>query len=113
LGLQVLYDPAVLSKSTVDIVFVHGLTGNAYSTWLHKESEMHWPSQILHNEISDARIMVWGYDANVTSFWGHAARNRLGEHAKNLMGDLVHRREETESVRSIIFYFVVLVLSNM
>jgi hypothetical protein len=97
-GLKMVHEPPALSEPGFDIIFVHGLTGNAYRTWLHKESQVHWPSELLRHDLPDARVMVWGYDANVSSFWGHAAQNRLGEHAKNLMGDLTRHREDTNTV---------------
>jgi hypothetical protein len=97
-GLTLLHDPEISSNTVVDIIFIHGLTGNAYNTWLHQESGVHWPSKLLCQDIPNARIMTWGYDANVSSFWGHTSRNRLGEHAKNLMGDVVRFREDTNTV---------------
>ena len=110
LGLQIVYEPNPTPLPSWDIVFVHGLTGNAYNTWLHKDNLVHWPSQVLHKDISNARIMMWGYDANVTSFWGHVGKNRLGEHAKNLMGDLVRLREDTTSVRRSVVLVILSVL---
>jgi len=98
LDLRVLHVPQPPCQNVVDIVFVHGVTGNAYDTWRHHGSGTHWPSNLLQNDIPNARIMAWGYDADVVSFWGHAGRNRLGEHAKNLMGDVVRLREDTDTV---------------
>jgi len=61
-GVRVLYDSGI--EASVDIVFVHGLTGNAYNTWLHKDTRVHWPSQLLRQDIPDARILSFGYDAD-------------------------------------------------
>ncbi len=58
-GLRVLYEPAA---SSVDILFVHGLTGNSYKTWLDAESEVYWPVYLL------SRILAYGYDTDVTRF---------------------------------------------
>lgn len=99
LGLTLLYQPAESSQAVVDIVFVHGLTGNAYGTWYHQKDRVHWPSNLLKGDIPDARIFAYGYDADVTSFWGHASRNRLGEHARNLLGDMARERGNTKTVR--------------
>ncbi|PVH96718.1 hypothetical protein DM02DRAFT_598696 [Periconia macrospinosa] len=96
-GLQTLYEPDRPEDAKVDIIFVHGLTGNSFNTWLHKERYIHWPSQLLKDDIQLARILIFGYDANVASFWGGSSQNRLANHAENLVGQLVGLREDTES----------------
>lgn len=65
-GVKVLYDGG--TKASVDIVFVHGLIGNAYDTWLHKGTKVYWPSELLRQDIPDARILSFGYDADVVNF---------------------------------------------
>lgn len=76
-GLITLYEPDEPNDALVDIVFIHGLGGNSFTTWLHKDSRVHWPSQLLKNDVPQARILIFGYDASVTSFWGGASQNRL------------------------------------
>ncbi|KAF1965939.1 hypothetical protein BU23DRAFT_436621, partial [Bimuria novae-zelandiae CBS 107.79] len=91
-------------NAKVDIVFVHGLTGNAFNTWNHAESGIHWPTTLLKADLPSARIFTFGYDANVASFWGGMSQNRLASHAENLIGHLAGKREDTESTdRRIIF----------
>lgn len=88
----------------MDIVFVHGLTGNAYNTWLHKDTRVHWPSQLLRQDIPDARILSYGYDADIVNFWNPASNSRLSSHAENMVGDLVRKRERTSTeTRQILF----------
>jgi hypothetical protein len=101
LGLHIVQDTARRQDAIVDIIFVHGLTGNSHGTWFDAKSGVHWPSTILVDDVLDARIFCFGYDADVTSFWGHSSRNRLAEHAKALMGDVVREREETDTVRRL------------
>lgn len=101
-GITVLFDPGV--KATIDIVFVHGLTGNAYTTWLHKETETHWPSKFLHEDLPNARILCFGYDADIVQFWNPASSATLSDHAQQLVGSLVGERELTNTEdRNIIF----------
>ena len=101
-GIKVLYDGAIDAK--VDIVFVHGLTGNAYNTWLHQETGIHWPSKILRQDLPDVRILSFGYDADIVNFWNPASNSRLGSHAENLVGELVRERERTDTeTRKILF----------
>jgi hypothetical protein len=96
-GLRVLYQP---SNPLVDIIFVHGLTGDSYNTWLQPTSGIYWPVQLLSKDISDARIMTFGYDADVTKFLGPVGQNNLRDHASNLLAELAARRAEDNSVSS-------------
>lgn len=101
-GVKVLYDGGIVAS--VDIVFVHGLTGNAYNTWLHKDARVHWPSELLRQDIPDARILSFGYDADIVNFWNPVSNSRLSNHAESLVGDLVRRRERTNTeTRKILF----------
>lgn len=96
-GVTLLHQPSVPANAVVDIVFVHGLTGNAYSTWHNEQHALHWPSKLLKDDVPEARIFTFGYDADVASFWGGTSQNRLANHAENMVGDLVGEREETVS----------------
>ena len=101
-GVQQLYDGGL--GAIVDIVFVHGLTGNAYDTWLHKDTDIHWPSKLLRQDIIDARILSFGYDADIVNFWNPASSSRLSNHAENMVGELVRHRERTNTeIRKILF----------
>ena len=100
-GIQILHDGA---NACVDVVFVHGLTGNAYNTWLHKETGIHWPSALLGQDLPDTRILSFGYDADIVNFWNPASNSRLSSHAEDLVGDLVREREGTDTEsRQILF----------
>ncbi len=92
------------TNASIDIVFVHGLTGNTYTTWLHKDSHVHWPSELLKQDIPDARILGFGYDADVVKLWNPASNGRLSNHAENMVGALVRKRERTETeTRRMLF----------
>jgi hypothetical protein len=96
-GIKVLYSSA---SAVIDIIFIHGLTGSAYTTWLHEGSGVHWPRDLLKNDLKDARIMTFGYDADVVNFWNHAAQDGVTGYANDLLGSLAGRREGI-SVRMI------------
>ncbi|KAI9795170.1 MAG: hypothetical protein M1816_000192 [Peltula sp. TS41687] len=101
LGLRVLYNPG---NPLVDIVFVHGLTGNSYRTWLHEDEGVYWPVHLLSKDIPDARILVFGYDADVTKFLDPVGQNNLRDHASCLVGDLAALRNQDKCTdRKIIF----------
>lgn len=98
LGIKMLYGPERAEDAEVDVVFVHGLTGNAFKTWYHTESKIHWPHSLLKTIVPNCRVFSFGYDADVASFWGGASKNRLADHARGLIGNLVGEREDTNTV---------------
>ncbi|KAI9710445.1 MAG: hypothetical protein M1812_007413 [Candelaria pacifica] len=101
-GLKILYEPDPPSRAVTDICFVHGLTGGWDSTWTAEDSHEPWPKTLLKQDISDVRILSWGYDADIVKLWNPASNNRVGNHAQNLIGDLARRRVELEN-RKLIF----------
>ncbi|KAK2686835.1 hypothetical protein QWA68_014728 [Fusarium oxysporum] len=99
-GIKILHNPV---SAFVDIIFVHGLTGNAHKTWLDKDSRVHWPQDLLKLDLEDARIMTFGYDADVANFLTQAAQDGISGYANDLLGGLAGRRENTPDDRKIIF----------
>lgn len=80
---------------TADIVFVHGLFGDAISTWT-KEATC-WPRDLLHQDLPNSRIMTWGYSAVIAKMLSSKDTSILSifGHAENLLNDLaMHRRGE-------------------
>jgi protein SERAC1 len=64
-----------------------------------------WPEELLSQDIPDARIITYGYDADVVHWTRPASQNTVREHARNLVNDLaVIRQKIPKSVgRPIIF----------
>jgi len=83
------------------IVFVHGLTGNREKTWTHRNSTF-WPGALLSQDIPRARIMTFGYDADVVRFWTIASSNRLDDYGKSLAYALLDQRAQVDR-RPIVF----------
>ncbi|PMD59029.1 uncharacterized protein K444DRAFT_531235 [Hyaloscypha bicolor E] len=111
-GIRVIADP---TDAALDIVFVHGLTGNRDKTWTHPNRAF-WPQE-LAQDIPTARIMAFGYryryigdrysefllyDADVVKLWGMAGGNNLRNHGKNLASDVSDQRRGHRG-RPIIF----------
>ena len=60
LGLRVLYTP---ENPIVDVIFIHGLTGNSFNTWYEEESGTYWPVDLLAHKdrgTRNARILTFG-----------------------------------------------------
>lgn len=83
------------------VVFVHGLTGNREKTWTHANA-MFWPGTLLSQDFPRARIMTFGYDADVVRFWTIASSNRLDDHGKSLAYALLDQRGQVGR-RPIVF----------
>lgn len=92
---------------TDSIVFVHGLTGNRLTTWTYEsnnklgESNKSWPELFLKDDIPNARILTFGYDANVVNLLSAASQNRVRDHASSLNATLSDLRDGTETVSTI------------
>ncbi|KAF2200063.1 hypothetical protein GQ43DRAFT_441917 [Delitschia confertaspora ATCC 74209] len=97
-GIKVVASPP---DAVVDIVFVHGLTGNREKTWTHRNGTF-WPCALLSEDFPNARIMTFGYDADVVHFWTIASSNRLDDHGKSLAYALLDQRDQVGQ-RPIIF----------
>ncbi|MCJ1235985.1 hypothetical protein MMC14_003962, partial [Varicellaria rhodocarpa] len=81
------------------IVFVHGLTGDRENTWTHKETGEFWPRDLLSKDLEKARIMTFGYDANVAKLNDMTSMSTLRDHGKSLLLDLTRLRIRTRTVR--------------
>lgn len=103
-GIKVLYDGSAEATAEIDIVFVHGLTGNAYSTWFHQDAGIHWPSALLGCDIKDAQILSFGYESDIINVWKPASNSRLSNYAEHLVRSLERvRRDSYTENRKIIF----------
>jgi hypothetical protein len=91
------------SDATVDICFVHGLTGNRESTWTARGQSTPWPQTLLPPRLEKGRVLTYGYDAYVVRT-SVASTNRLIDHAMNLLNDLSTDRAVNKATgRPLIF----------
>ncbi len=76
------------------IIFVHGLTGKKASTWRAKGEREPWPKTMLTEQFPNARILAFGYDADVARSGESASLNTVSEHARNLLNGIHGKRQD-------------------
>ncbi|KAL6721932.1 hypothetical protein ACLMJK_001037 [Lecanora helva] len=138
-GLVELFTPPEDAQVTAYIIFVHGLFGHPLKTWMpdkstSKSSKLSaskendhdtisgvdtredqntcWPQTLLPTVISDAKILSFGYDADIDTFHSSAGQNTINQHAHNLLSDLADMRS-TPSEREIPLIFVAYSLGGI
>ena len=69
---------------------MHGLNGDAFRTWTTEKSGICWlgDKDLLPKALKNARILTWGYNANVTSLLGSTSSDRILNHAQTLVAQL-------------------------
>ncbi|RDW82157.1 hypothetical protein BP6252_03269 [Coleophoma cylindrospora] len=100
-GIKPLHSP---EQSVVDIVLIHGLTGDREKTWTAKNADFPWPQSLLPSKVPNARILTFGYDAYVADWRGVVSQNTIGNHAMNLLTSVAtFREDDNTNNRPIIF----------
>ncbi|KAH8807967.1 hypothetical protein F5884DRAFT_350187 [Xylogone sp. PMI_703] len=83
----------------LDVIAIHGMSGNALSTWVNTKNEL-WLRDYLPKKISGARVYSFGYDrTRLAGSW-----EDITSIAKDLLGRLEEiRQSEVEKQRKIVF----------
>lgn len=69
------------NTAVLDIIFIHGISGNLDETWTNSAGEF-WPSWLAH-DFPDVRIFTAGYPSSIFEKWAEKEMN-LHERASNL-----------------------------
>jgi hypothetical protein len=93
LSLLTLAAAVILISCLFSIVAVHGLGGDAFETWTHPKSKAFWLKDFLPEQIPDARILTFGY--NAAAAFGRSTSDVI-DHAKSLLSRLVDKRDKPE-----------------
>jgi hypothetical protein len=74
----------------LSICFVHGLNGDPLKSWTSESPEKCcWPRDLLPKHFPSARIMTFGYNANL---WSDTSKGRIAEFSENLLAELIGER---------------------
>ena len=86
-GLRILKPPDDQTHDVVDIIFIHGLNGDSERTWKHTKG-VYWPIDLLPKDIPNARILSYGYNADVAKLFGNVGHGTLRDHAATFVTEL-------------------------
>jgi hypothetical protein len=83
----------------LDIVALHGITGDAYDTWTHENGKF-WLRDFVPEDFPGARVFSFGYDAGI---FCSRSKGNLESFARSLLEGLTFERME-EKVASLFLY---------
>jgi hypothetical protein len=78
----------------LSIFFVHGLMGDLRNTW--QKNDILWPKDLLGTKLPKARIITYGYDADVVHLFSRTSKNTIFNHSQSLV-KAVHRMKRSPS----------------
>jgi hypothetical protein len=84
---------ADMLTSVLSVVAVHGLNGDPKNTWTSRKTHAFWLKDFLPQDVPDARVMTFGYNADAA--FGNTTADII-DHAKGLLTSLVDKREEDD-----------------
>lgn len=78
--------------NSLDIVAVHGITGDAYDTWTHGNGTF-WLRDLIPNDLPGARVFSYGYPADVFCTF---ATGTIDTFARSLLESLKRERRSKD-----------------
>ena len=61
-----------------------------------------WPTDLLSQDLPSARVLRFGYDADVTQFFDRIGQGTLHDHASALVGEVAASRDAGSLGRPIV-----------
>lgn len=101
-GLNILTRGIKESEFTLDVVFVHGLRGHPVNTW--STDGTFWPRDLLSEDLETARIISWGYDANIENLLSPASQESLFGNSVSLLNRLAPARRNAVRPRCLFLF---------
>jgi hypothetical protein len=92
------FDTTKKANLQCSIIFIHSLTGDRERTWKAESASTPWPQTLLPSKVPKARIFTFGYDAYVTDWRDIVSKNRIKNHAMNLLTAIATYREDDGTV---------------
>jgi len=87
-------DDSGTEQYPVDIIAVHGLNGDAYTTWTHQNGIL-WLRDLLPGLLPGSRVFTYGYPSQVVFSTSFA---RVQGYARQLLSSLRDLQEDLEEV---------------
>jgi protein SERAC1 len=78
--------PGAGSDVRLDVLFVHGLTGDPFDTWTAGAAKEYWPKW-LYDDLEGVSVYALGYPASIFAKWAKKEMN-LHERANNMLEHL-------------------------
>ncbi|RDL31530.1 uncharacterized protein BP5553_09739 [Venustampulla echinocandica] len=101
-GLSLIHEPDTSGvgahDTAVDIVFIHGLGSSPSKTWTANETGTFWPKEFLPKSIPSCRILVYGYQSQVTD---STKASSILTHAGDLLEALIIHRSHNQKASVI------------
>jgi len=91
----------------VDIIAVHGLNGDAYTTWTHANG-MLWLRDLLPNFLPGCRVYTYGYPSQVAFTTSFA---EVEDYARRLLSSIRDVYEHSDQVLSATLFLALFIKS--
>ncbi|KZL70980.1 ankyrin repeat protein [Colletotrichum tofieldiae] len=93
-------NPTASRSYPVDIVAIHGLNGDAFTTWTHTNGTL-WIKDLLPQFLPGCRVFTYGYPSQLVF---NSSFARVQEYARVLLSSLRDVQEDmTQNARPVIF----------
>ncbi|KAI9894034.1 MAG: hypothetical protein M1814_004804 [Vezdaea aestivalis] len=100
-GLTIVVNP---SDDSSDKQLEYVVSRRQFESLAKKDSGTYWPKDLLPKTIPGARVLSFGYDADVIKMLSMASQNRIREHAQSLIAELARIRAHTNTNEQPIIF---------